>query len=143
MRKKKILWGLFWYPRLGWETSLFPHVNNGKSTTGEHQNRPVFHHNSAPARTSAVVSYKLQDLSYQVLQHYSYSPDLEFSNYYLFPNGKIAARKEIFIERRPECRTNCLRGLLWYPRLGWELGWVPHVNNGTQPNRGYQNRHLN
>ncbi|GBL72969.1 hypothetical protein AVEN_54845-1 [Araneus ventricosus] len=23
--------GLFWYPRLGWETSLFPHVNNGKS----------------------------------------------------------------------------------------------------------------
>ncbi|GBO30935.1 hypothetical protein AVEN_62394-1 [Araneus ventricosus] len=28
------------------------------------------------------------------------------------------------------------RGLFWYPRLGW----VPHVNNGTQPNRGYQNR---
>ncbi|GBO40552.1 hypothetical protein AVEN_1701-1 [Araneus ventricosus] len=25
------LTGLFWYPRLGWETSLFPHVNNGKS----------------------------------------------------------------------------------------------------------------
>ncbi|GBM88128.1 hypothetical protein AVEN_62042-1 [Araneus ventricosus] len=21
-------------------------------------------------------------------------------------------------------------------------GWVPHVNNGTQPNRGYQNRPL-
>ncbi|GBN84644.1 hypothetical protein AVEN_125671-1 [Araneus ventricosus] len=31
-------------------------------------------------------------------------------------------------------------GLFWYPRLGWELGWVPHVNNGTQPNREYQNR---
>ncbi|GBO14027.1 hypothetical protein AVEN_240045-1 [Araneus ventricosus] len=32
---------------------------------------------------------------------------------------------------------NCLLnerygGLFWYPRLGWELGWVPHVNNGTQ-----------
>ncbi|GBN96085.1 hypothetical protein AVEN_31497-1 [Araneus ventricosus] len=25
---------------------------------------------------------------------------------------------------------------------GWELGWIPHVNNGTQPNRGYQNRPL-
>ncbi|GBM93623.1 hypothetical protein AVEN_179130-1 [Araneus ventricosus] len=38
------------------------------------------------------------------------------------------------------------RGLFWYPPLGWELGWVPHVNNGTQPdshpNRGYQNRPL-
>ncbi|GBN83918.1 hypothetical protein AVEN_166492-1 [Araneus ventricosus] len=34
------------------------------------------------------------------------------------------------------------RGLFWYPRLGW----VPHVDNGTQsnsqPNRGYQNRPL-
>ncbi|GBM09935.1 hypothetical protein AVEN_86818-1 [Araneus ventricosus] len=25
--------GLFWYLRLGWETSLFPHVNNGKKVT--------------------------------------------------------------------------------------------------------------
>ncbi|GBL80352.1 hypothetical protein AVEN_92262-1 [Araneus ventricosus] len=31
-----------------------------------------------------------------------------------------------------------LRGLFWYPRLGW----VPHVNTGTRPNRGYQNRPL-
>ncbi|GBO40400.1 UTP--glucose-1-phosphate uridylyltransferase, partial [Araneus ventricosus] len=23
---------------------------------------------------------------------------------------------------------------------GWVGSWVPHVNNGTQPNRGYQNR---
>ncbi|GBN48744.1 hypothetical protein AVEN_205743-1 [Araneus ventricosus] len=35
------------------------------------------------------------------------------------------------------------RGLFWYPRLGWELGSVPHVNNGTQPNRGYKNRPQN
>ncbi|GBM04264.1 hypothetical protein AVEN_41069-1 [Araneus ventricosus] len=33
-----------------------------------------------------------------------------------------------------------LGGRFWNPRLGWELVWVPHVNNGTQPNRGYQNR---
>ncbi|GBL95576.1 hypothetical protein AVEN_24793-1 [Araneus ventricosus] len=36
--------GLFWYPRLGWETSLFPHVNNGKSDVSQpnrgYQNRP-------------------------------------------------------------------------------------------------------
>ncbi|GBL74262.1 hypothetical protein AVEN_235262-1 [Araneus ventricosus] len=38
------------------------------------------------------------------------------------------------------CHLLTFRGLFWYPRLGW----VPHVNNGTQPNsqpnRGYQNR---
>ncbi|GBN92393.1 hypothetical protein AVEN_162295-1 [Araneus ventricosus] len=33
---------------------------------------------------------------------------------------------------------NRFRGLFWYPRLGW----VPHVNNGTQSNRRYQNRPL-
>ncbi|GBM25488.1 hypothetical protein AVEN_62246-1 [Araneus ventricosus] len=30
---RKRLTSLFWYPRLGWETSLFPHVNNGKVTS--------------------------------------------------------------------------------------------------------------
>ncbi|GBM09875.1 hypothetical protein AVEN_241203-1 [Araneus ventricosus] len=38
------LTGLFWYPRLGWESSLFPHVNNGKSDVSlpnqEYQNKP-------------------------------------------------------------------------------------------------------
>ncbi|GBM31375.1 hypothetical protein AVEN_99596-1 [Araneus ventricosus] len=38
------LTGLFWYPRLGWGTSLFPHVNNGKCDVSqpnwEYQNRP-------------------------------------------------------------------------------------------------------
>ncbi|GBO43020.1 hypothetical protein AVEN_19548-1 [Araneus ventricosus] len=37
--------GLFWYPRLGWETSLFPHVNNGKTDDSQpnrgYQNRPL------------------------------------------------------------------------------------------------------
>ncbi|GBO42878.1 hypothetical protein AVEN_275000-1 [Araneus ventricosus] len=37
--------GLFWYPRLGRETSLFPHVNNGKSDVSHpnrgYQNRPL------------------------------------------------------------------------------------------------------
>ncbi|GBN15414.1 hypothetical protein AVEN_172423-1 [Araneus ventricosus] len=40
-----ILTGLCWYPRLGWETSLFPHVNSGKSDVSQpnrgYQNRPV------------------------------------------------------------------------------------------------------
>ncbi|GBM11203.1 hypothetical protein AVEN_133930-1 [Araneus ventricosus] len=37
--------GLFWYPRFGWETSLFPHVNNGKSDVSQpnrgYQNGPL------------------------------------------------------------------------------------------------------
>ncbi|GBN72837.1 hypothetical protein AVEN_136704-1 [Araneus ventricosus] len=33
-------------------------------------------------------------------------------------------------------------GLFWYPRLGWELGWVPLLTCGTQHNRGHQNRPL-
>ncbi|GBM62037.1 hypothetical protein AVEN_220961-1 [Araneus ventricosus] len=36
---------LFWYPRLGWETSLFLHINNGKSDVSQpnrgYQNRPL------------------------------------------------------------------------------------------------------
>ncbi|GBM72420.1 hypothetical protein AVEN_114475-1 [Araneus ventricosus] len=39
---------------------------------------------------------------------------------------------------------SCIRGLFWYPRLGWETSLFPHVNKGksdvSQPNRGYQNR---
>ncbi|GBM38653.1 hypothetical protein AVEN_37450-1 [Araneus ventricosus] len=41
----KHVWGLFWYPRLGWEPSLFPAVNNGKSDISQsnrgYQNRPL------------------------------------------------------------------------------------------------------
>ncbi|GBN41167.1 Dolichyl-phosphate beta-glucosyltransferase [Araneus ventricosus] len=37
--------GLFWYPRVGWKTSLFPQVNNGKSDVSQpnrgYQNRPL------------------------------------------------------------------------------------------------------
>ncbi|GBN28189.1 hypothetical protein AVEN_225581-1 [Araneus ventricosus] len=38
----------------------------------------------------------------------------------------------VFSRFQHTVRFSCkrLRGLFWYPRLGW----VPHVNNGTQPN---------
>ncbi|GBM81033.1 hypothetical protein AVEN_56742-1 [Araneus ventricosus] len=51
--------------------------------------------------------------------------------------------RNFYTETEKAFSFNKLRGLFWYPRLGWESGWVPHVNNGTQPNRGYQNRPLN
>ncbi|GBO34190.1 hypothetical protein AVEN_255350-1 [Araneus ventricosus] len=44
---RNCLTGLFWYPRLSWETSLFPHVNNGKSDVSlpnrGYQNRHISH----------------------------------------------------------------------------------------------------
>ncbi|GBM92485.1 hypothetical protein AVEN_210054-1 [Araneus ventricosus] len=40
--------GLFWYPRLGWETSLFPLLTAGKSDVSQpnrrYQNRPPSQH---------------------------------------------------------------------------------------------------
>ncbi|GBN05881.1 hypothetical protein AVEN_116805-1 [Araneus ventricosus] len=52
-----------------------------------------------------------------------------------FPGSKPDSAEDL------PCMWACyiLRGLFSYPRLGW----VPHVNNRTQPNRGYQNRLLN
>ncbi|GBN67246.1 hypothetical protein AVEN_84316-1 [Araneus ventricosus] len=29
-------------------------------------------------------------------------------------------------------------GLFWYPRLSWELGWVPPLKHPTQPQPGVQ-----
>ncbi|GBM59782.1 hypothetical protein AVEN_6656-1 [Araneus ventricosus] len=47
--------------------------------------------------------------------------------FHLTPHGKV--RNENAKVR--EAATYW--GLFWYLRLGWELGWVPQVNNGTQP----------
>ncbi|GBO18916.1 hypothetical protein AVEN_120440-1 [Araneus ventricosus] len=45
-------------------------------------------------------------------------------------------------DMRSRVITPRLWGLFWYPRLGWELGYVPLLTCGTQPNWGYQNRPL-
>ncbi|GBN90237.1 hypothetical protein AVEN_24775-1 [Araneus ventricosus] len=41
----------------------------------------------------------------------------------------------------------CIRGLFWYPRLGWEMSLFPLLTCGKsdvfQPNRGYQHRPVN
>ncbi|GBL98190.1 hypothetical protein AVEN_268276-1 [Araneus ventricosus] len=57
-------------------------------------------------------------------------------------NDYIARARGIAIK----CHSLGLRGLFWYPWLGWETSLFPHVNNGKSapppPNLGYHNRPL-
>lgn len=48
----------------------------------------LFHHDNAPAHTSAVVTVKLSELRYEILPHPPYSPDLAPCDFFLFPNLK-------------------------------------------------------
>ena len=48
----------------------------------------LFHHDNAPAHTSAIATAKLFDLRYEIFSHPPYSSDLAPSDYFLFPNMK-------------------------------------------------------
>lgn len=48
----------------------------------------LFHHDNAPAHSSAIATAKLVELRYEILPHPPYSPDLAPSDYFLFPNLK-------------------------------------------------------
>lgn len=48
----------------------------------------LFHHDNAPAHTSAVSTAKLLEIRFEIVSHPPYSPDLAPSDYYLFPNMK-------------------------------------------------------
>ena len=48
----------------------------------------LFHHDNAPAHSSAIAIAKLVELRYELLSHPPYSPDLAPCDFYLFPNMK-------------------------------------------------------
>ena len=48
----------------------------------------MFHHDNAPAHTSAIAMAKLVELRYELLLHFPYSPDLAPCDFYLSPNLK-------------------------------------------------------
>ena len=56
----------------------------------------LFHHDNAPAYTSTIATDKLFDLRYEILPHPPYSPDLNASDYFLFPNIKTWLGGKIF-----------------------------------------------
>ena len=55
----------------------------------------LFHHDNAPAHSSALATAKLVELRYELLPHPPYSPDLAPSDFFLFPNLKksLAGKK--------------------------------------------------
>ena len=52
------------------------------------QKKVLFHHDNAPAHSSAIATAKLVELRYELLPHPSYSPDLAPCDFFLFPNMK-------------------------------------------------------
>jgi len=94
-----------------WDTQGIVHIDyleKGKTVTGQYyadlldrfdialkEKRPrlarkkvLFHHDNAPAHTSAVAVAKLVQLRYEVLPHPPYSPDLAPCDFFLFPSLK-------------------------------------------------------
>ena len=66
--------------------SIWCHTEGKAAPSGE--KKVLFHHDNAPAYTSAIATAKLFDLRYEILPHLPYSPYLAPSDYFLFPNMK-------------------------------------------------------
>jgi histone-lysine N-methyltransferase SETMAR len=94
-----------------WDSKGIIHIDyleKGKTVTGQYyadllhsfnaklrKKRPhlskkkvLFHHDNAPAHTSAIATAKLFQLRYELVPHPPYSPDLAPSDFFLFPNLK-------------------------------------------------------
>ncbi|GBM12738.1 hypothetical protein AVEN_135117-1 [Araneus ventricosus] len=76
--------------------------------------------------------FALTDADRFVLTFMEQHPEIYPSKIYIHSFNTQESQLDLLVL---DCR---LRGLFWYGGGGW----VPHVNNGTQPNRGYQNRPL-
>jgi len=62
-----------------WADPIRPHLAKKKV---------LFHHDNAPAHTSALAKAKLVELGYKLLPHLPYSPDFAPCDFFLFPNLK-------------------------------------------------------
>lgn len=101
----KIMATVFWDSK---GIILIDYLEKGKTITGQYyadlldrfnaklkEKRPhlskkkvLFHHDNAPAHSSAISTAKLVELRYELLPHPPYSPDLAPSDFFLFPNLK-------------------------------------------------------
>src|ERR1700712_1634247 len=73
--------------------------------TFPYRTKLLFHHDNAPAHSSAVATAKLVNLGYELLPHPPYSPDLAPCDFFLFPNMKkwlggkrFASNEEVITE---------------------------------------------
>jgi len=65
----------------------------------------LFHHDNAPAHSSAIATAKLVELRYELLSHPPYSLDLAPCDFFLFPNMKkwlggkrFTSNEEVIVE---------------------------------------------
>jgi histone-lysine N-methyltransferase SETMAR len=106
----KVMALLFWDA----EGILFiDYIEKGKTLTGEYysnlltrldekiwEKRPrkkkkkiIFHQDKTFAHKNILAMGKSRDLHYELLGHPPYSPDLAFSDFYIFPKLKIAGQR--------------------------------------------------
>lgn len=118
----KVLATIFWDSK---GIILIDYLEKGRTITGQYyanlldrfdaevkSKRPhlakkkiLFHHDNAPAHSSAIATAKLVELRYEVLPHPPYSPDLAPCDFFLFPNMKkwlggkrFASNEEVIAE---------------------------------------------
>lgn len=64
----------------------------------------LFQQNNGRVQTCDVAMAEFHELQYQMLPHYSYSPDLTPSKHFLFPNmNKTSRRKKCWLQQRGYC----------------------------------------
>lgn len=86
----------------------------------------LFHHDNAPAHSSAIATAKLVELRYELLPHPPYSPDLAPCNFFLFPNMKKWLGGKRFTSKvRGSHRRN--RGLFCGVQQTIFFGWLEKV----------------
>ncbi|XP_015432649.1 PREDICTED: histone-lysine N-methyltransferase SETMAR-like [Dufourea novaeangliae] len=101
----KVMASVFWDAK---GILLIDYLQKGKTVTGQYygmlldklkaairENRPgmakkkvLFHHDNAPAHSSAIAQEKLSKLKFEILPHPPYSPDLVPSDFHVFPKLK-------------------------------------------------------
>lgn len=110
---KKIMASVFWDAK---GILLIDYLQTGKTITGEYycslldqldvkirEKRPglqkktiLFHQDNAPAHKSVLAMAKFKELTFKLLEHPPYSPDLAPSDFRLFPNLKRFLRGKRF-----------------------------------------------
>ncbi|UYV63741.1 hypothetical protein LAZ67_2005472 [Cordylochernes scorpioides] len=76
--------------------SLREAVNEKRPEWREKHNKLILQHDNAPAQNATVVKNTIKDLSWELLPHPLYSPDLAPSDYHLFTSLGHARKKQEF-----------------------------------------------
>ena len=96
---------------------------------GKLHRRVLFHHDNAPAHSAGKTQALLREFRWEIIQHPPYSPDLDHSDFFWFPNLKkslkgiqhssVADVKQAaltwFTSQGPQFYADGLKG--WYQRL--------------------------